>query len=81
MLSGARDAQVKLETLAALRERFDDRFLRLTALALFVHALDGEFERLADPDDALALDRAAGAIEAGRDAIRRVAASLPTSGR
>ena len=25
MLSGARDAQVKLETLAALRERFDDR--------------------------------------------------------
>jgi CHAD domain-containing protein len=69
MLSGARDAQVKLETLAALRERFDDRF-SADGLALFVHALDGERERLADPDgDALALDRAAGAIEAGRDAI------------
>jgi CHAD domain-containing protein len=69
MLSGARDAQVKLETLAALRERFDDR-LSADGLALFVHALDGERERLADPDgDALALDRAAGAIEAGRAAI------------
>ena len=69
MLSGARDAQVKLETLAALRERFDDR-LSADGLGLFVHALDGERERLADPDgDALALDRAAGAIEAGRDAI------------
>jgi CHAD domain-containing protein len=69
MLSGARDAQVKLETLAALRERFDDR-LSADGLALFVHALDGERERLADPEgDALALDRAAGAIEAGRDAV------------
>ena len=69
MLSGARDAQVKLETLVALRERFDDR-LSADGLALFVHALDGERERLADPDgDALALDRAAAAIEAGRDAV------------
>jgi CHAD domain-containing protein len=69
MLSGARDAQVKLETLAALRERFDDR-LSANGLALFVHALEGERERLADPEgDALQLDRAAGAIEAGRDAI------------
>ena len=69
MLSGARDAQVKLETLAALRERFDDR-LSADGLALFVHALGGERELLADPDgDALALDRAAGAIGAGRDAI------------
>jgi CHAD domain-containing protein len=69
MLSGARDAQVKLETLAALRERFDDR-LSADGLTLFVHALDGERERLADPGaEALALDRAAGAIEAGRDAI------------
>jgi CHAD domain-containing protein len=69
MLSGARDAQVKLETLAALRERFEDR-LSADGMALFVHALDGERERLADPrGDELALDRAAGAIEAGRDAI------------
>jgi CHAD domain-containing protein len=69
MLSGARDAQVRLETLAALRERFEDR-LSADGLAPFVHALDGERERLADPDgEALALDRAAGAIEAGRDAI------------
>ena len=69
MLSGARDTQVKLETLAALRERFDDR-LSADGMALFVHALDWERERLADPDgEALALDRAAGAIEAGRDAI------------
>jgi CHAD domain-containing protein len=69
MLSGARDAQVKLETLAALRERFDDR-LSADGLALFDHALEGERERLADPEgDALALDRATGAIEAGRDAI------------
>jgi CHAD domain-containing protein len=69
MLSGARDAQVKLETLAALRERFDDR-LSADGIALFAHALDGERERLADPDGhALALDRATGAIEAGRDAI------------
>jgi CHAD domain-containing protein len=69
MLSGARDAQVKLEALAALRERFDDR-LSADGVTLFVHALDGERERLADPEgDALALDRAAGAIGAGRDAV------------
>jgi CHAD domain-containing protein len=69
MLSGARDAQVKLETLAALRERFGDR-LPADGMALFAHALDGERERLADPDgEALAVDRAAGAIEAGRNAI------------
>ena len=69
MLSGARDAQVKLDTLVALRERFDDR-LSADGTALFVHALDGERERLADPDGgALALDRAAGAIEAGRDGV------------
>jgi CHAD domain-containing protein len=68
-LSGARDAQVKLETVAALRERFDERF-REDELALLVHALEAERERLADPGgDALALDRAMGAIEAGRDAI------------
>jgi CHAD domain-containing protein len=68
-LSGARDAQVKLETLAALRERFDERFAE-DELALFVHALEAERERLADPaGDALALDRAMGAIDAGRDAI------------
>ena len=40
MLSGARDAQVKLETLVALRERFDDR-LSADGMALFVHALEG----------------------------------------
>jgi CHAD domain-containing protein len=68
-LSGARDAKVKLETLAALRERFDDRFAD-DELALLAHALEAERERLADPGgDALALDRATGAIEAGREAI------------
>src|SRR5919204_968311 len=68
-LSGARDAQVKLETLAALCERFDDRFAG-DELALLAHALEAERERLADPGgDALALDRATGAIDAGRDAI------------
>lgn len=69
MLSGARDAQVKLETLAALRERFGER-LPADGMALFAHALERERERLADPDgEVLALDRAAGAIEAGRNAI------------
>jgi CHAD domain-containing protein len=69
MLSGARDAQVKLGTLAALRERFGDR-LPPDGVGLFAHALEGERERLADPDgEVLALDRAAGAIEAGRNAI------------
>ena len=68
-LSGARDAQVKLETLAALRERFGDR-LPPDGMALFAHALEGERELLADPGgEVLALDRAAGAIEAGRNAI------------
>ena len=44
MLSGARDAQVKLETLAALRERFEDRLSadRLAAPCL-VHALDNAY--------------------------------------
>src|SRR5919198_1946679 len=68
-LSGARDAQVKLETLAALRERFNERFAE-DELALLGHALEAERERLAAPGgDALALDRAMGAIDAGRDAI------------
>jgi CHAD domain-containing protein len=68
-LSGARDAQVKLETLAALRERFGEHVPR-DGMALFAHALEGERERLADRDgQVLAYDRAAGAIEAGRNAI------------
>jgi CHAD domain-containing protein len=69
MLSGARDAQVKLDTLATLRERFGDR-LPPNGMTLFAHALEGERERLADPGgEVLVLDRAAGAIEAGRNAI------------
>jgi CHAD domain-containing protein len=68
-LSGARDAQVKLETLAALRERLDERFAE-DELALLTHALEAERKRLADPGGgALALDRGMGAIAAGRDAI------------
>jgi CHAD domain-containing protein len=67
VLSGPRDAQVKLETLAALRERFGDR-LTENATALFAHALEGERKRWADPEG-LALDDAAGAIEDGRTAI------------
>jgi CHAD domain-containing protein len=68
-LSGARDAQVKLETLSALRERFGERFAE-DELALFAHALEAERERLADLDgDALAIDRAVGGIQAGREAI------------
>ena len=69
MLSGARDAQVRLETLATLRERFDDR-LSEEGMALFAHALEGERERLGDPDgEALSLDQATEAIEAGREAV------------
>jgi CHAD domain-containing protein len=67
LLSGPRDAQVKLETLAALRERFGDR-LTENVMALFVHALEGERDRLADLDG-LALDQAAEAIEDGHNAI------------
>jgi CHAD domain-containing protein len=73
LLSGARDAEVKLETLAALEERFDGRIPR-PGLAPLLNGLEGEREALSNPaslsdgDNSSAGD-AANRIEEGRDAI------------
>jgi CHAD domain-containing protein len=73
LLSGARDAEVKLETLAALEERFDGRLPR-PGLAPLLNGLEGEREALSNPaslsdgDDSSVAD-AANRIEQGRDAI------------
>jgi CHAD domain-containing protein len=73
LLSGARDAEVKLETLAALEERFDGRLPR-PGLAPLVNGLEDEREALSNPgspsdgDDSSVAD-AANRIEEGRDAI------------
>jgi CHAD domain-containing protein len=73
LLSGARDAEVKLETLAALEERFDGRLPR-PGLAPLLNGLEGEREALSNPaslsdgDDSSVAD-AANRIEGGRDAI------------
>jgi CHAD domain-containing protein len=73
LLSGARDAEVKLETLAGLEERFDGR-LPKPGLAPLVNGLEGEREALSNPaslndgDDSSVAD-AANRIEEGRDAI------------
>jgi CHAD domain-containing protein len=72
LLSGARDAEVKLETLASLRERYGDRFPEAD-LAAFRDALEGERQVLArtsarDNGQSSTVE-AAHRIEAGRDAI------------
>jgi CHAD domain-containing protein len=68
LLSGARDAEVKLETLSGLSERFPERLSeeRLTPL---VAALEAERQRLAQIDDQGVLDRAVAEIEAGMAAV------------
>jgi CHAD domain-containing protein len=73
LLSGARDAEVKLETLAALEERFDGRLPR-PGLAPLVNGLEGEREALSNPaslsdGDDSSVAEAANRIEEGRDAI------------
>ena len=72
MLSGPRDAEVKLETIAALRERFGDSFPE-RGLAPLIEALERERRELSE---GISLDGGAGPtataalqIEAGRDAI------------
>jgi CHAD domain-containing protein len=73
LLSGARDAEVKLETLAALEERFDGRLPR-PGLAPLLNGLEGEREALSNPaslsdGDDFSVTDAANRIEQGHDAI------------
>ncbi|MGH2961830.1 MAG: CHAD domain-containing protein [Solirubrobacterales bacterium] len=72
VLSGPRDAEVKLETIAALQERFGDSFPG-DGLAVLIRALEDERRALSE---GMSLDDGAGPaataalqIEAGRDAI------------
>ena len=70
MLSGARDAQVKLETIDALRDR-SERMPTKTNLRAFVRALERERRshgRAGMKRDAV-VERAAAEIEAGRAAV------------
>jgi CHAD domain-containing protein len=70
LLSGSRDAQVKLETLAALRRRYGDEVPAMDGLE---QALSAQRERLAgdlgEGPIGSRLEQAAGAIEAGAAAI------------
>jgi CHAD domain-containing protein len=69
LLASSRDAEVKLQTLAALRERYDD----VPTAAELTRALEAERERVAGSSDgdevAARLARAAEAIEAGGETI------------
>jgi CHAD domain-containing protein len=67
-LSSSRDAEVKLETLSDLLERYPDEAPRVTALR---RALEEERERLAGDETTLAreMDAAADVIAAGGDEI------------
>jgi CHAD domain-containing protein len=68
-LSGARDAQVKLETAKSLRERFGDR-LDESSLRRYEAALEADRGRQAEEvSGGEAVDRAAAEIEAGHAAI------------
>ena len=71
MLSGARDAQVKLETIDALRRR-SGRMPTKTNLRAFVQELERERRSLsrAGSNRDATVERAAAKIEAGRDAVR-----------
>jgi CHAD domain-containing protein len=68
LLSGARDAEVKLETLSGLVERFPER-LSEERLAPLIDALEDERQRLAQLDDEGVLERAVAEIEAGEAAV------------
>ena len=72
LLSGTRDAEVKLETLAALRERFGDRFPE-SGLVPFADALQGERRALSGEDSrngsGSSAEIAARQLEEARDAI------------
>jgi CHAD domain-containing protein len=72
LLSGTRDAEVKLETLAALREQFGDRFPQAGLLPL-ADALEEERRALSGEDSrngsATSAEVAARQIEETRDAI------------
>jgi CHAD domain-containing protein len=69
LLSGSRDAEVKLETLIRLRERYDD--LPEAGCRLWEKALEAERDEIAAGlgDDGR-VDEAARTIEEGRDRIR-----------
>jgi CHAD domain-containing protein len=67
-LAGARDAEVKLETLQSLIARFDGR-LTEDALAPFAKALEEERQRESRLDDRGVLERAVAEIEAGEAAV------------
>jgi CHAD domain-containing protein len=72
LLSESRDAEVKLETLAALRRRFEGDFPRQEA-ASWEGALELERDEVANAaqgETAKRIDRALEAIEEGRDRIR-----------
>ncbi len=70
LLSGSRDAAVKLETLAALEKRFGDEF-PITAARDWRRALEADRDRLEGADGAVApqIERARLEIAAGRDRI------------
>ena len=67
-LSGARDAEVKLQTLAALEERFPEKLPR-EAVEPLRDALEGERPGNASAGDLQALERASGMIREGRKEI------------
>jgi CHAD domain-containing protein len=66
-LSESRDAEVKLETLAALGEHFSD--LPPAALAAWREALERDRDRAVEGADAMTLFESIELIEAGRDRI------------
>jgi CHAD domain-containing protein len=68
LLSSARDAEVMLQTLTSLRERFDDR-LSEQSLAPLVDALEAERQRHANLDDQGVVERAVAEIQAGEAAV------------
>jgi CHAD domain-containing protein len=67
-LAGARDAEVKLETLQSLTARFDGR-LGDDGLAPFATALEEDRQRESQLDDQGVLERAVAEIEAGEAAV------------
>jgi CHAD domain-containing protein len=72
LLSGSRDTEVKLETLVALRDRFEDDFPRQDS-AGWEGTLERERDEVADAgqgEAAKRIDQALEAIEEGRDRIR-----------
>lgn len=73
LLSGSRDAQVKLETLNALRSRFEDSLHSEDASRRWEEALERERDEIADAtggEAAARIGEAMRAIERGRDRIR-----------